>query len=399
MTLVFRWAAITRAGLERRGVLSAPNRAACGRALEADRLRPLWITIDLGRSLRALARRTPRRMAVAEAFEYMADLMALGFPHAKILKDGAATTRDRALATALRRAAVGLGRGERLSAALGSTGAFSPTALSAVIAAEQTGTLPAAFTAIATQTRQEAELIAQIRKATAYPAFVAGLGVVIGSFITFVVLPRITQALAGLTTLPPVTQFLIGVGARAGPLAALAGLAAGGGLAAALGWYRANPVGFWQAAWRVPLLGQAMKQGLLARYFNNLSTFLRNGFPLLEALDSARRGLRNPALDRAVDKVRADVTAGVGLPQALAHPIFPSMTRLAAERGEETGHTAKYLDDLSRLLYRQMVTEVQRLTTGIERLLLFAVAGFIVFLAVAFLLPIYGSLQELSPYR
>ncbi len=143
MTLVFQWAALTRAGLERRGVLRAPTQAACARALEADRLRPLWITLDLRRSLRALARRPPRRLAVAEAFEYMADLMALGFPHAKILMDGAATTRDRALAEAFRRAAIGLGRGERLSAALGHTGAFNPTTLSAVIAAVYSRAAPA----------------------------------------------------------------------------------------------------------------------------------------------------------------------------------------------------------------------------------------------------------------
>lgn len=399
MTLVFQWTALTRAGLERRGVMRSSSREACARALEAGALQPLRITLDLRRSVREIGRRSPRRLAVAEAFAFMGDLLAQGYQQAKILEEGAKTTQDRALAHALRRVARRVRTGESLPSAMEATGVWSPMALSAVIAADKTGTLAAAFAEIAAHARQEAELLAQVRKATAYPAFVAGVGVLVGSFIVFVVLPRISSALAGLTTLPPLTRVLMAGGAHAGAVALAAGLAAAGSVAAGTLWYRADPAGCWHAVWRVPLLGPALKEGLLARFFGNLSVFLRNGFPVLEALDSARQGLRNPALDRAVNQVRRDVREGKGLHTALARPIFPSIAVLSAERGEETGHTEKYLGELSQLLHTQMVARVQRLTTGIERLLLFAVAGFIVFLAVAFLLPIYGSLQDLSPYR
>ncbi|MEK7364115.1 MAG: type II secretion system F family protein [candidate division NC10 bacterium] len=399
MTLVFRWTALSRAGLVRRGSLGAPSQSACARELEAERLRPLRIALDVPGTLRALVQRAPRRRALADAFEYMGDLLALGGSQAKVLEHGATTTRDRALGRALLTVAQRVRRGEALSQSMAATGTFSPTVLSAVGAAEQTGTLAPAFAEIAARTRQEADLIAQIRTATAYPAFVAAVGVVIGGFITFVVLPRISQALSGLTTLPPVTRVMIAGGAHAGAIALGAGLATAGGLAAATVWYRAHPVGFWHAAWRLPLLGPALKDGLLARFFGTLAVFLRNGFPLLEALDGARQGLRNPALHQAVDRVRAEVRTGVALAQALGDPMFPAIARLAAERGEETGHVEKYLEDLSRLLHRQMVARVARLTTAIERLLLGLAAGFILFMALAFLLPIYGSLQDLSPYR
>jgi len=399
MTLVFRWTALARTGLVRRGVLRASSRPACAAALEADLFRPLQITLDVRRTLRELLRNSPRRIAVAETFDYMADLLGLGFPPAKVLEDGAATTRDRALATALRLVADRVRLGERLSQAMVAAGVFSPTAVSAVMAAEQTGTVATALAEIAGHARQEAELIAEIRKAMAYPAFVAGLGMAIGTFIIFVVLPRIAAALSGLATLPPLTKLLLAAGTRAAPLALGLGLATAGGLAAAALWYRANPVGFWHAAWRLPFLGVALKEGLLARFLGNLAVLLRNGFPLIEALDEARRGLRNPALHRAVDRVRDEVRNGIALARAIARPIFPSVARLAAERGEETGHLEKYLEECSRLLHRQMVARVRRLTTGIERLLLLLVAAFIVFMAIGFLLPIYGSLQSLSPYR
>lgn len=399
MTLVFQWRALARVGVVRRGTLGAPSRAACARALEARELRPITISLDLPATLREALRRGPGRLAVADAFEYMADLLTLGVPQARVLEDAAQGTRDRALAAALQAAAARIRRGERLADALAATRVFSASAVSAIIAAEQTGMLPGAFQEVAARTREEAELIAGIRKATAYPAFVLAVGCVVGAFITFVVLPRITLALEGLTTLPPLTRVLIAAGANAGWIGLTLGLGLLGAGGGAVGWYRASPVAFWVAVWRIPLVGPALHEGLLARYVGNLAAFLRNGFPLLEALDRARHGLGNAALHQAVNEVRVRVRAGTGLAQALEHPTFPSLIRTVAARGEETGHTDRYLGDLSRLLSRRMVSRVGRLTTWVERLLIFAVAGFILFLAVAFLLPIYGNLQGLSPYR
>ena len=122
MTLVFRWTALSRAGLVRRGSLSAPSQSACAQELEAERLRPLRIALDVPGTLRELVQRSPRRGAVAEAFEYMGELLALGFSQAKVLEHGATTTRDRALARVLLNAAQRVRRGEALSQSMAATG-------------------------------------------------------------------------------------------------------------------------------------------------------------------------------------------------------------------------------------------------------------------------------------
>jgi len=338
-------------------------------------------------------------MAVADTFAFMGDLLAYGVPVPTVLEEGAATTPDRSLARALREVGRRVRRGERLSDAVTATGAFSAAAVSAVIAAEQTGTLPAAFGEIAAHAKQDAELVAQIRNRLGYPAFVASVGVGIGGVITLGILPRIAQALSGLASLPPLTRLVLSGAAHGAPVALGGGGLLAGGLVGLALWYRADPVGVWRLVWRCPLLGPALRNGLLARFFANVAVFLRNGIPVLEALDGGRKGLRNPALHQAVDEVRGAMSRGAGLAQALAHPLFPRVVQLAAARGEETGRTEKYLDDLARMLAREMLTRVGRLTTWIERGMLLAVAGFILFMALAFLLPIYGGLQQLTPYH
>src|SRR5207249_7784290 len=104
-----------------------------------------------------------------------------------------------------------LHEGESFAQALGvSRGVVPGIVLGMVRAGERGSQLPLALEQVATHLEQEAELVARVRQALAYPLLLAVVGVASVLVIGTVIVPRLAELLGDLgQELPPATRVLL----------------------------------------------------------------------------------------------------------------------------------------------------------------------------------------------
>lgn len=99
----------------------------------------------------------------------------------------------------------------------------------------------------------------------------------------------------------------------------------------------------------------------LIMFANNLATMFRSGIPLLKALSIIKIGPVSGRFNEAIDQIRYSVQSGKSLSEAMADfdDIFSKVFRNAIIAGEESGRLEDILDELSRMMEKEM--ELSRL--------------------------------------
>jgi len=132
----------------------------------------------------------------------------------------------------------------------------------------------------------------------------------------------------------------------------------------------------------------------MARLAAILAMLLSAGLPLTEVMDLLLRATQNVALREALEQVREDVLGGAAMSEALARQaLFPSMLAQMVRVGEQTGALAENLQTLARFYEEETDRAVAALTSIIEPALIVAIGGFIAFLAISIISPMYSLLQ------
>jgi general secretion pathway protein F len=142
-----------------------------------------------------------------------------------------------------------------------------------------------------------------------------------------------------------------------------------------------------------PLLGR-LETARLAR---TLGTLLKNGVPLLTALQISRNVLGNTALADAVDKASEEVKTGGGLAFALGQSKrFPRLALQMISVGEESGSLDDMLLKVADTFDVEAKNTVDRLLAAMVPVLTVVMTGVVALIMMAILLPILsitGSIQ------
>ena len=95
----------------------------------------------------------------------------------------------------------------------------------------------------------------------------------------------------------------------------------------------------------MPLFGKLTKKNACARLSRTLSTLLRSGITLIDAIDIAARTMDNVIIKQVLLDAKEEVTRGVPLSLPLKESgIFPAMVHQMISIGEETGNLEDMLD-------------------------------------------------------
>jgi len=110
-----------------------------------------------------------------------------------------------------------------------------------------------------------------------------------------------------------------------------------------------EPVADSQGSGRRSLFGQRVSTANLALMTRQLATLVRSGMPLEEALRALGEQVTNRRLQSVVAGVRAQITEGASLTEALAEfpGTFPELYRVMVEAGEASGRLEEVLDRLA----------------------------------------------------
>ncbi len=274
---------------------------------------------------------------------------------------------------------------------------FPTMMVSLVGAGERAGNLDVTLQAFANYLENQERLRAKLRGMMAYPltVFLLAVGLVI-VLLVFVLpaLQGIFQSFRG--TLPLPSRILLGMKAvlLEDPWLPAAVVALGGGAV----WLVAGVPSI-RSAWTkfllvIPFLGRTLRAMETGRFAFSLSTLLKGGVPLEEALLLTERTVKNPLFADAVHRAREGILQGRSLVGLLGEtPVFPPTAIQLIRAGEQTGNLPQMLDHLATMFREEGERRFEVLVRLAEPALIMTVGAFIAFIALAVLLPIFEAGQ------
>jgi len=255
---------------------------------------------------------------------------------------------------------------------------------------------------VATFTEQQAELKSRTIGALIYPAVLATIGTIVVTVLLVFFVPKFGELfdqLRNMGELPAVTDWLLWFSGslRSYGLIFLAILAAlyfviRVQLSTEKGRRFADGIKI-----KIPLFGPIFLNLAVGRFCRVLGTLLRNGVPILKALEISREASGNRILSDAIAEAAENITSGESLSQPLSKSgHFPRNVTEMISVAEESNTLDDVLINISEGLEKQTVRRLDLMVKLLEPLMLMIMAAIVLVVVVALLLPIMkmGSVME-----
>jgi type IV pilus assembly protein PilC len=124
-----------------------------------------------------------------------------------------------------------------------------------------------------------------------------------------------------------------------------------------------------------------VKLNLFGQFCRTLSTLLRNGVPVLNALKITEQVIPNVMIKEAIAITREEVTDGKTIAQPLAKSgLFPQLMIDLLKIGEETGDVPGSLENLADTYESELSIGLRVMTNLIEPIMIVCIAIFVGFL-------------------
>jgi type IV pilus assembly protein PilC len=147
---------------------------------------------------------------------------------------------------------------------------------------------------------------------------------------------------------------------------------------------------FDQVALRIPIFGGLTKKAAVAKFTRTLGTLVSAGVPILDGLEIVSRTAGNKVIERAIMKVRDQISEGRTMAEPLAEAnIFPSMVVQMIGVGEATGAMDTMLNKIADFYEEEVDVAVDALTALLEPLMMVFIGGIVGGILVAMYLPIF----------
>jgi type II secretory pathway component PulF len=398
----FSYVARNHSGEKVSGSITADGRREALAALAGQALFPIEVRTDTPVVDERRVRRVPAQL-LANTYGQMADLLRSGVPLLRSLEVLERQTSHAGLSHILAQIHRQIEDGATMAEAMSRyQRIFGEMTVSMIRAGGEGGFLEEAFARVAEFTEAQEDLKKRTIGALVYPVFLAVVGVVIVTVLLVFFVPRfegLFDRLREKNALPAVTSGLLWLsnkmghwgidwwtGVRvvllAGVVVALWGLRKWMETEAGRSWWH-------RVNLRLPLAGPIFLNLAVARFCRVLGTLLRNGVPILRALGISSDATANRVLSEAIQAASESISAG----QPLAKPLgtsgrFPPLVVEMIAVAEQANTLEKVLleiaDGLERRTWRQLDLAVRL----IEPIMLLILAGAVLVVVIALLLPI-----------
>ncbi|MHC4939946.1 MAG: type II secretion system F family protein [Planctomycetota bacterium] len=265
-----------------------------------------------------------------------------------------------------------------------------------VRAGEASGNLDAVLVRLADYRTRQAQIQGKVKTALIYPMvmFVIGAGVVI--FLVNVVVPRlVTIAKARGQTLPWMTQVLdaTSVFLQNNLLALVAFFFAAWVIWKYFLLQREDVRLWWDGAkLRIPVLGNVLKKTIVSRFAVTMSTLLRSGVTVLDALDIVKTIMHNKVMENTLVEVRTRILEGADIATPLKKSgVFPPVVGYMVAVGEQTGQLDEMLQRIADAYEEEIETTTARALAILEPMMIVVMAFVVGFIVIAVMLPILQS--------
>ncbi len=257
---------------------------------------------------------------------------------------------------------------------------------------EDAGSLDVALARLAAFRERSDAFKNRLATALIYPAVVSVVGVCSAVFLMTFVVPKILQPLVE-QDLPLPWPTRVVQWASDGLLGwwwLLAGVAVGVTVAASAAVNTARGRLAWhRLLLRTPVLGGLVLKQAIVRVAVVLGTLLRSGVVFVRALQVAGGTTDNLPVRHALAEVERAVVAGGDIAAALDRTaVFPPLVVHLLALGQQSGRLEEMLDQLAAAYEQQVATDAARLAAVVEPAMIVVLAGFVLFIVLATVLPI-----------
>jgi type IV pilus assembly protein PilC len=148
---------------------------------------------------------------------------------------------------------------------------------------------------------------------------------------------------------------------------------------------------------KMPVLGDVLLKGSVARFTRTLGTLISSGVPILSGLEITARTAGNRVIADAILMARASIREGetVGAPLKQSG-VFPPMVVQMISVGEQTGALDEMLTKIAVFYEAEVDQAVENLTSVIEPVMIVLMGGIVGGMVVAMYLPMFKLIQVVS---
>jgi type IV pilus assembly protein PilC len=395
----YAYTALTADGAEVSGVLAADSKQALSAQLTGRQLQVVSAAEKKSiLQLEITKRRVPRKEVMHFSRQLGAFLTA-GIPILDAIEAIAAETSHRAFRSALMDMADTLRGGETFSnAAAAHPEAFPDFYLGILRSAESTGQLDEVLDQLSEYLERDLDAKRRVAAALVYPAVILVMSVVTVVVLTSFVLPKFESFFHQLhARLPLPTRILLDlshflttwwfvfVGAAGAAVSA-----AGASLRTQRGRDARD-----RLILRVPVVGDLVRHAVLERFARILSSMVRAGVPLPQALVVTGQGTNNVVYREGLMTAREAMLRGEGLAQPLSDTgLFPAAARQMIKVGEDTGSLERQLDAAAAYFDRELDYKLKRFTGLFEPAVILVMGLVVGFVAIALVSAMYGIFRQ-----
>ena len=358
-------------------------------------------TIEAGSSIQAVDRLTERGIVVVDVKQAeekkgkvkikmlpleshiffcrsLASYLKSGLPLADALRIMSKQTQDRNVKPVMEKLLAEVEGGRKFHTALSESGAFRESLWRVAESGEQSGTLVSVLTEAADEFKLEDDLKRKIRGAMTYPIVMAVVGVGVVAFMLTYVVPKIADLFEDMNqTLPLPTRMLIGMS----NFLASYGLWILIALTILFTWMK-----YTGRSINMPFMRGIRDQLSLALVMSHLSTLLKSGIPLVQALRmaSSMDTYKQKWID-AADMVKA----GHRFDKALEKIGMPEETVAVVRVGEMGGDLSGALTNVSDQCREIAQGRMEKLSTLLEPIMVLSLGVSVGFIVLAILTPVF----------
>ena len=324
----------------------------------------------------------------------MHTLSKSGVPIMQALRGLRASAQNPRLADVIRQIGDSLDAGTDLTTALKRhPRVFPPLFVALVQVGETTGRLEEAFLQLAGYLDLEKTTRMRIKSALRYPTFVLVAIVIAVAVINIFVIPAFSRLYASFhAELPLATRILIATSRFTIAygwmiLALLVALVVGiriyvGTEPGRYRWHRLKL--------RLPVVGKIIYQAMLGRFARSLALTVRAGVPLIQGMTVVSRAVDNDFVASRILQMRDGIERGESITRtATATAMFSPLVLQMINVGEEAGAIDTLMDDVGEYYERAVDYDLENLTSAIEPMLIVAIGGLVLVLALGVFLPMW----------
>jgi type II secretory pathway component PulF len=270
---------------------------------------------------------------------------------------------------------------------------FSPLYIAMIRTGEDSGALPQVLLRISDYRIKQEEMLSRLRTALAYPILMAVVGIATIIFMLTFVMPRLISIFANMgQSLPLPTRILIFISQflRQQGLWILVVLSL---IILIMRRYLKTQVGKLSLSkfkLTLPLFGKFILKAELSRFCRTLELLLKNGIPILRALQITIPVIDNEIIKNRLRESYKELEQGSSFGKNLKNSkLFPLFMSNLIIVGEESGKLDDALAEVATTYERDTDEAIKIMSSLLEPMMILVMGLIVGFIVIAMLLPIF----------